>query len=212
MAWNTLALIIGRATGFAAQLILGWLLSENDYGTYAIAIGLSVIVLTLRSTGAQKLLIQRGRQYDDLARPLAIISFVVNGLAMLALWAVAPLAARYFHAPAVTPLIWVIGASMPLAVPADILRARLSIDLRFRDLALLNAGMLILTQVLTVVLALLNFGPMSFALPLAIVAATESAVLWRMVGWWPAGRPLQLGLVTELFASGASCVMCWCND
>jgi O-antigen/teichoic acid export membrane protein len=208
MAWNTAALVVGRITGFAAQLVLGWLLSRDDFGTYAIALSLSVIVLTLRATGAQKLLIQRGGQYDELAHPLAVISLLINVVGMLVLWMAAPLLAQYFNAPAIVPLMRVIGLSMPLGVPADILRARLSIELRFRELALLNAGALMLTQALTVILALAGMGPMSFALPLAVVAAVDSLVLWRIVGWWPAGRPLERKRFTELFAAAKWIILC----
>jgi O-antigen/teichoic acid export membrane protein len=201
MAWTSLAVLVSRVTGFVAQLILGWLLSEDDFGTYAIAIALSVVILTLRSSGAQKLLIQRGSEYNQLAQPLAILSLGINLVAMLVLWLAAPIAAAYYAAPAIIPLMWVIGLSMPLAVPSDILRSRLSIDLRFRDLAILNAGTLILTQLLIVILALAGMGPMSFVIPLVVVAIVEWAVLWRMVGCWPAGRRLNWHLWLELFAS-----------
>ncbi len=208
MAWTTLAVVLGRITGFAAQLILGWLLSERDFGTYAIAIGLSVIVLTLRSSGAQKLLIQRGSEYDQLAQPLARLSLAINVIALVVLLALAPTAARYYDAPGIVSLMWVIGVSLPLGVPAEIMRAKLSVDLRFGALAVLNVGSLILTQALTVLLALAGLGPLSFVLPMVVIALLESFVLWRLVGWWPQGRPLDRPLLRELGSATKWIVLC----
>src|SRR5262245_24218222 len=118
MVWTSLAMGASRLTGFVAQLLLGWLLSADEFGPYAIALALSVLILTIRSSGVPKLLIQRGQEYNELAQPLAILSLAINLAAMLLLWALAPLAAEFYRAPAIVPLIWVIGLSMPLAVPS----------------------------------------------------------------------------------------------
>ena len=127
---------------------------------------------------------------------------------MLVLGLSGPFAAAYFESPTVAPLLWIIGISMPLAVPAEILRAKLAIDLRFRAVAIANTAPLLLIQLLSIVFALSGFGPFSFALPMAIVAAIESIVLYWFVGWWPAGRKLDLALARELFGSASWIILC----
>jgi PST family polysaccharide transporter len=201
LAWTTAVVMIGRATGFVTNLILGWLLAPRDFGIYAVAIGVSVIALTLRSAGVHRLLIQRGGEYHRLAQPFARLSLFINLVAMVLLGLSGPAAAEYFRSPTVIPLLWIIGLSMPLGVPAEILRSKLAIDLRFRAVALSNAVTMIATQLLTVLFALAGFGPFSFALPMAIVAAFDSLILALLVGLWPRGRRLDWTLASELFSS-----------
>jgi PST family polysaccharide transporter len=208
MAWTTAVVMLGRVTGFLTNLVVGWLLAPSEFGIYAVALGVSVIALTVRSVGIHRLLIQRGSEYDELAQPFARLSLYINLAAMLLLGLSGPVAAAYFRSPTITPLVWIIGLSMPLGVPAEILRSRLAIDLRFRAVALTNAVAMIATQAMTVIFALAGFGPFSFALPMAIGAALDSLMLVWLVGRWPAGRRLDWKLTRELTSSATWIVLC----
>ncbi len=91
---------------------------------------------------------------------------------------------------------------------AEILRAKLAIDLRFRAVALANAAPMLIMQALSILFALAGYGPYSFAWPMAIVAALESIVLLRVVGKWPPGRRLDWSLARELFGSASWIILC----
>jgi O-antigen/teichoic acid export membrane protein len=76
-------------------------------------------------------------------------------------------------------------------VPMAILRARL----QFARIAAVNLSEILAQQALIITFALLDFGPLSFVLPMPLVAAARALVLWWMVrprvGWgarfamWP---------------------------
>lgn len=208
MAWTTLAVFLGRVTGFAAHLVLGWLLTRQDFGVYAIANALSVIVLTVRSSGLQKLLIQRGSEFEELAQPVARLSFVANLIGCVILLVIAPLGAQFYGMPVLVPLMSIIAISMPLSVPAEVIRARLSVELRFRDLAIVNALTMVSFQTLVVVLAWADMGPFSFVIPLIVITLLESIALTCWVGWWPKGRQLDRRLVSQLFGAMKWIMLC----
>ncbi|HPV84200.1 MAG TPA: hypothetical protein PK866_13775, partial [Nitrospira sp.] len=67
LVWSVFSIAVGKGASLIAQLILGWLLSKEDFALYAIAISWSTIVMALRNGGTQRLLIQKGTQYADLA-------------------------------------------------------------------------------------------------------------------------------------------------
>ena len=64
MLWATFGTLASKFASLAAQLVLGWVLSKEDFALYAIAISWSTIVLALRNGGTQRLLIQQGSKYE----------------------------------------------------------------------------------------------------------------------------------------------------
>ena len=67
MLWATFGTLASKFASLAAQLVLGWVLSKEDFALYAIAISWSTIVLALRNGGTQRLLIQQGSKYEECA-------------------------------------------------------------------------------------------------------------------------------------------------
>src|SRR5713101_4737566 len=93
--WGALWMIantgFAKLFGFAAQIAMGWLLSQNDFALYAIAISVSAFTALLSDTGLRNLLIQRHEEYDRLEGQIFWLSLVLNLSAAGALVAIAPL-------------------------------------------------------------------------------------------------------------------------
>ncbi|MBK7420445.1 MAG: oligosaccharide flippase family protein [Nitrospira sp.] len=51
LLWSVLSIAVGKGASLIAQIILGWLLSKEDFALYAIAISWSTIVMALRNGG-----------------------------------------------------------------------------------------------------------------------------------------------------------------
>jgi O-antigen/teichoic acid export membrane protein len=199
--WTAVSVAMARVASFLAHLALGWLLAEEDFAVYGLAISLAGIVNALRDAGASQILIQRGSEYDALAGPVAKVGLLFNLLAAAALAAFAIPAAAFFDAPRLPPLLWITAFSIPLNTPVMILRARLSIEMRFGPQARVTTVGAFLRHGLTVVFALLGLGPLSFVLPLPVLAIYQTVAYGRIVGRWPAGRPLTRSLFGEIFAA-----------
>ena len=207
MAWVTIGVMVGRVTGFVAQFFLGWIVSEQDFGIYGIAISVSTIVLTLRTIGVQRILIQRGSEYDDLARPLSRMALIINctGGGLLAL--AAPFVARIYGSE-LRGLLWIIACALPLSVPTQIFRAKLSIDGRFKSLVAFDTFSNVMRQTAIVVFALAGLGPLSFVLPLPIFAIVDGFVLLGITGSWPRGKKLNGALWNEFWTASKWVLVC----
>lgn len=185
MIWTTASVTIVKLSSFVSQIVLGWFLSKEDFALYAIAISMSSIVWTIRNGGVYKVLVQKGQQYNTLADGFFKIALLFNLLILAILLATAPVLADIYMAPKLPTLIWIIALSTAFGTPAMILRAKLSIDMKFSDLARIDSVSAIIRYGSMIVFALLGFEAMSFVLPLILVVLYEWAATWKIVRAWP---------------------------
>jgi PST family polysaccharide transporter len=82
-------------------------------------------------------------------------------------------------------LLLFVSASFPFTAVSLMFSAAVRVQLLFRTIALIGFFELALLQTLTVSLAWSGFGALSFAIPLPIVAAVKSALLWRYTPFRP---------------------------
>lgn len=190
MLWATFGTAASKFASFGAQLVLGWVLSKEDFALYAISIAWSTIVLSLRNGGTQRLLIQQAGKYEESAIIFFKIALIFNGLGFLALVLMAPIVSSLYESPTLNPMLWVIALSLPLSTASMVFQAKLAADLNFRQLTQLNVWSAVLRHGSMVAFALTGLGPLSFVLPLVVVGLFETAAGWYLVGGWPPNRPL----------------------
>jgi O-antigen/teichoic acid export membrane protein len=167
-----------KAASFGSQVALGYLLSDGEWGVYAVAISIAAFVTAFRDGGVLELLVQRGKaSYSDLREAVFSMALATNVGLGLILSVLAPVAGRFYGKPDVAPLLWAMAIALVLSTPAALLRAKLRIDLRFDVYARVSVGSALLHYGGVVVFALLDQGPLSFVLPLPIVALFEWLVL-----------------------------------
>jgi O-antigen/teichoic acid export membrane protein len=86
--------------------------------------------------------------------------------------------------------VWIIALSLPLNTVAMVFQSKLSSDLNIKTFTELNIWSAILRHGSMVVFALMGLGPISFVLPLILIALFETLAGWYLVGSWPPDRPL----------------------
>jgi O-antigen/teichoic acid export membrane protein len=178
---STLA-AIGRVIGFVSQLILGWVLTKDEYGLFGIALAVTALVLQFRFSGLNKLLMQRVEDSGQLASAVTRISFGFNGVLALLIAVCAPQIAAWFGDQRLSPMIVLLSFALPLGVPAQILQSRLSAELRFRELTMCVTASMTIRHTLTIALALLGWGAYSLIWPIVLAGLVELAILWPIVG------------------------------
>jgi len=189
MLWVSIAAAVARAASFLSQVALGWLLDEHDYGLFATAMSLSGIVAVLYGGGIPRILIQEGARYAEIARPYYRIALGFN-LVAAAILVLLGLGAGYLKgSPSLAWMMVIIGVSVPLGTSGIIYACKLSIDLRFRDTALVNSLVALVRFGSAPLFALMGMGAFSLALPQVVAAGAN---------WWLArravGEPLPPGL------------------
>jgi O-antigen/teichoic acid export membrane protein len=171
-----LAHVLARLAGLAGQLALGWLLTPNDFGVYALAVGISGVVTALRNGGTTQILVTRPASYAKNAGLYFRVSLAFNFTAAALLMIVA--AAVYRHKPALAIILVGIGASFPIGTRAALLRGELTIGGKFRELSVIDFASAVAWQLSVCCLAWLGFGAMSFAVPPVLQAIVETALTW----------------------------------
>jgi PST family polysaccharide transporter len=190
MLWVSVGAVASKFASLGAQLVLGWVLSTEDFALYAIAISWSTIVLALRNAGTQRYLIQKGNSYDEFASVCFKIALLFNGIGFVLLALAAPALSHLYDSQSLNAIIWIIALSLPLNTASLIFQAKLSSDMKFQKLTRINIWSALLRHGSMVAFALMGLGPISFVLPLILIAVFETVAGWYVVGVWPPYRRL----------------------
>jgi O-antigen/teichoic acid export membrane protein len=176
-AWMIASAATTRFASLAAQIVLGYVLSREDFGVYALAIGFAALVQAMRDGGMKVWLLAQPDSQRTEATGLAFwLALTVNLALGLLIVGLAPLAAAAYGEPDVRGVLLVIGLSLPTGTFAAVHLTRLQQELRFRHLALIEGTSSIMHYVLVVALALAGFGPLSFVLPLIAAYVFEGGL------------------------------------
>jgi O-antigen/teichoic acid export membrane protein len=170
--------------------VLGWVLSVEDFALYAIAISWSTVILALRNAGTQRLLIQKGATYDEFATICFKTALLFNVIGFVLLAFAAPALSKLYESQSLQIIVWIIALALPLNTASLIFQAKLSSELGFGKLTRINIWSALLRHGLMAAFALMGFGPISFVLPLIVIAVFETVAGWHMVGAWPPSRQL----------------------
>jgi O-antigen/teichoic acid export membrane protein len=191
---------VGKGASLIAQVFLGYLLTKEDFGVFALATSVSLVAAGFGNGGIHPILIQRGAEFEDIGTAAFRFALVFNLLACGLLAIAGPIAAQVYGKPELEWLLICIGVSLPLVTPSMLFRSKLSIDHRFRNIA--NIGILSnwVRQGSTVLMAFLGFGALSFGIPPILESVVGSLAGWRAVKRWPPRRRLTRQRFAELFA------------
>lgn len=203
MGWMAFSTVAIKLLAFIAQIVLGWLLSQGDFGLYSTALAVAGIVTAFRDGGVRDLLVQRGETgYSALVGPVFWMAMAINAAAGLVLCLAAPAVSAFYGKP-LTWLLIVIGLSLPLGTPAAILQTKLRMQLRFGALSRIQIGSALVRNLGTIILAAPPFsaGPLAFVLPLIFIALYEGIASYLAVRERPWQKPAEARTWGYLFIS-----------
>lgn len=190
-----------RGAGVVSQLLVAKLLTPEDFGLVAIALGVSVVVTALRDAGVRQILVQRPAEFESLAGPVTWLNLALSIAGAAALCIAAPFVGRANSSDALPWMLALIALSVPLAAPAALYTAKLQIDLRFRQLAIVQSIPGLVRSLGVVLLALAGAGPLSFVIPIPIASLLEWFLAARHAPARLWSRPLDLGRWPGIFAT-----------
>ena len=191
-AWSTVDVVINRALSFALGVAVARLLTPDDFGVYAVALVVHVIVVNVSELGVSSALFRGDARDVDAAAPtvttIALTSSAVLG-ALMAL--AAPVLSGLLGAPDATSTIQVMALTLPLAgvgaVPGALLRRN------FRTDKLFVAGIAnnLVSGVVVIALALAGLGPLALACSFVAGQVVSTAAILALApvrprpGWDP---------------------------
>lgn len=171
--------LVGKGASLAAQVALGWLLTKEDFGLWAIVVSISTTTSLMRNGGTTPLLIQRGAEYEVLAGRIVSLSIIFNCTAMILLLLGGPIATYIYKSSDLWWMISIIALELPFATFVGAMSAKLSIDRKFDTLSKIGMASNIIRQGSMVALAYLGFGPASFVIPV-VIESLFNFILYRI--------------------------------
>ncbi|MBL9140363.1 MAG: oligosaccharide flippase family protein [Phycisphaerae bacterium] len=171
---------MARASSFLGQVVLGWYLSPAQFGIYGTAIGVLGVTGGARAGGVATFLpTMKPEEFrTEAGRLFGWGLFCVTGGAVLTALAAEP-AAVWFNQPPLALALYVLAVRHILAVIALMPRMRMTVDHRFKELAILDTVGSLVKLALTCVLAVwlwdTEYAILAIAVPFAVSTLVEIA-------------------------------------
>ena len=182
VVWLALQSVAGRVAILLSQIALARLLLPADFGTVALASTITTIAGVLVGFGVDDVLLQRQKNLRLWEGPAFWINMGFALIGAVLVMAIAPFGAAAYRDPKLVGVLAVLALSMPLNALTTLSSVKMRAALSFRTLAVFGTAEAVGVQLLTIALALLNFGVYSFVLPTPLVAVIRTAAMWNITG------------------------------
>lgn len=180
-AWGVGMTVLGKFTGIGGQLLLAWLLTQEDFGLYALAMTFPAVGGVLMRLGVRQVLVNRQKRWHLWVNPSFWISAVAAWVGLLITLALCPVAMWMYGEgwKLAVLMMCVSGAAFATAL-GTVAEARLQVDLRFRAVAVLGWLSVVGAMVLSVGMAWGGWGALSFGIPYLLAAVFRTGGMWWM--------------------------------
>ena len=170
-----------KGAALVLQLILAKLLLREEFGLYGLAMTVYTFAAMFHQAGILEVLIARQRSFHTWAGVGFWLSTTIGFLAFLATLLIAPLAARFYGADdsaTLTRLICTLAIIFPISSAGAVNRAKLQIQMRFRELAVIGVICATVDLVMKMAFAYHGFGAFSFAYGAIITSIVQLILCW----------------------------------
>lgn len=159
-----------KILSFLGQIILAWLLVPDDFGVVSLVLTVSSLIAALQFGSVRDWLMLKSKNFTDWSAPAFWFSTVTGLGSLLLTISVAHVSGWYFNDPRIVPLIYLVAIQNVCNSLGVVSSTRIELNLQFNLLAIMGTAFTTLTLVLTLILAMAKFGPLSMILPLTIVS------------------------------------------
>jgi O-antigen/teichoic acid export membrane protein len=170
MMWMSVSVLFSRALLFIMQIVLGFILDARDYSIFAVVSVALTVIGGLQNAGQSKILIQKHDQYQALVRDYTDFSLYMGLIGGGVLVALGLIFGKFYRNPELFYVVGLSALSVPLTSLISIQFARLSIDLRFREMCMIDLYVAA-TNVAVVVISA-YFGARYYSIGLGLVVST----------------------------------------
>lgn len=188
VVWTALQRWVTRLTGFATVVLLTHLLAPADFGTVAVALSVLPLIYLLVDMGFGTYLVQADDADEALVSTVFWYALAAGILLAGGLAAAAPLIAGSLHVPQAAGILYGLVPLVVISSVGGVPNALLRRKMRFRALAVQAIAAALISQVVTVTLALLGAGAWALVAQVMTAQTIATVFAWVAAGWRP--RPL----------------------
>lgn len=178
--------IISRFTSFAAQIVLGAILTKEEFGVFGLALGYVTWTTCLRGGVVHTYLqtLPRDRFLAE-AAPFVRLSFVASLIGALATLLAAFVVPAFRPEPLLGAVLMILGGHALMPFFNSAYRARMQVEMRYGTIAAVDTANAVMRMAVGIGLAYGGLGPVALAAQLLV-----SAVLEAIVFAWVTRLPL----------------------
>ena len=162
-AWSVLANLTMRFASVAVTAILARLLSKSDFGSFAIALAVYLVVVSLAELGMGSAITRSAKEPDDIAPTVATLSLLVSGSVGIAMALGATPLATVLGQPGAAPSIRILSLCLVLTGVFAVPGAQLVREFRQGSIFAATVVGFVVANPLLIVLALHGGGATAFA-------------------------------------------------
>jgi O-antigen/teichoic acid export membrane protein len=166
----SISVLLTRAMLFGMQIVLGFILDARDFSVFAVVSVAITFVAGLQNAGASKMLIQKQDQYQALVKDYTDFALYMGLIGACALAVLGLIFGKFYRNPELFYVVGLSALSVPFTSLISIQFARLSIDLRFRDVCMVDFYVAAMNAAVVLVSAYL--GARYYSIGLGLVVST----------------------------------------
>ena len=183
--WRLLERCGAQGVTFIVSIVLARLLDPSVYGTIALVTVITTILQAFLDGGFSTALIQK-KDADDLDFSSVFYFNVVFGLVLYALlFFTAPLIAKFYNMPDLTPVIRVLGLTLIIFSLKSVQQAYVSRNMMFKKFFFATLGGTIGAGIIGIWMACRGWGVWALVAQYVFNMLVDTVILWFTVKWRP---------------------------
>lgn len=186
--WVFLARILTQALRFAVSVLLARWLSPEAFGIVAVALTTVAAMEIVKDMGTGAAVIQRPEVDQTLLSTVFFVNVVAAVLGAGLMVAGATLIAGLFGSPGAAPAVRALSLILVMGGPTLTHHAMLRRTMRFARVAAVEVTGAVTMAVVSIVLAIMDYGVWSLVWGNIAGAAVGGGVVWVLSGWRPSAR------------------------
>lgn len=186
--WLSSGSVLTRVMNLARGIILARLLAPFDFGVYGLGGSIVGIKERFADIGAGTFLVYRPQQVEEHTETAFWVNLGLSTVLLSILAALAPLLARLYREPLLTPVLVILALGVWARANASIHQSLLRTQSRFRALAVIDYCSSGAWLGVAAMLAWKGFGVWALVVSAAVANALSAALLVAAQGWQPRFR------------------------
>ena len=185
LSWSLNAQLLRQISQFLTTVFLARLLAPAEFGLVAMVIVFSGFANLFSDLGFGPALIQRHEIEDRHFCSVFWVNVAFGVLLSGLLAGAAPIIARFYKEPRLTPIVMLVGLCFPINALGLVQKAILTRRMDFRALGLIDFSNVTLSGIIAIVLAWRGFGVWSLVCQMLCMTIFEVFGLWWFCRWRP---------------------------
>lgn len=185
MIWTFLQQFGSQLISFAVSMVLARLILPEEFGLIGMLTIFMGIGSALFNGGLTSSLIRTQECTQEDYSTVFYFNFAGSVLIYGILFIVAPWIAKFYHQPSLTSITRAYGLTFILSAFGTVQNTILTRELKFKKLAIISLPALVISSVVGILMAYLNYGVWSLVVSALVNAFFVSFFLWFNTEWYP---------------------------